>query len=103
MISRWSHEAISICVAMIPLTLRVAYRGGAITCYPGYTAPPGFGIPDVLEQVGVVMEVQFVTEGGAFDEQFDTGTQTNGGVDQSGTPSGHVSQLIPMAGWSTLS
>ncbi len=58
--------------AMIPLTLRVAYRGGPVTCYPGFTAPPGLKEADVLDEVGVVVQMQFATEGGAFDEQFDT-------------------------------
>lgn len=128
--------------AMIPLTLRVTYLGGKITCYPGFTAPPALKEADVLDEVGVVVQMQFATEGGAFNEQFDTeikgreeqvsfsyattperlkgtyrpdlpgyqdvevgffgnfgGAQAGGEVVQSGIPPGHVSQLIPVAGW----
>lgn len=55
----------------IPLTIRVAYRGGALTCYPAIIPPPWSTRPQIAAQVGVVMEMQFLTAGGAFNEQFE--------------------------------
>ena len=58
--------------ALLPFTLRLTYRGGAITCYPPYVPPPGSKRPFIREQVGVVMQVDFKTENGAFAETVDT-------------------------------
>ena len=57
--------------SQIPLTIRIAYRGGALTCYPAIVPPEGSTRPQIAAQVGVVIDAQFLTEGGAFDEQFD--------------------------------
>jgi len=42
-----------------------------MTCYPAFIAPPGSTEADFLEQVGVVMDIQFFTDGGAFAEEFE--------------------------------
>ena len=126
----------------ISLTIRLAYQGGDVTCYPAFVPPPGSTLPVISEQVGIVMDMQFLTEGGAFNEQFETeikgragyasfsysttpdklhgtyrpdlpgyeavgvgfwgnfgGDGTNGGVDKSGVPPGHVSELTFVAQW----
>src|ERR1700687_5639930 len=54
------------------LTIQLAYRGGALTCYPAIVAPPGSTRPDILEQIGIVVDMQFVTADGGFQERFDT-------------------------------
>jgi hypothetical protein len=56
----------------IPLTIRIAYRAGALTCYPAIVPPEGSTRPQVAAQVGVVMDMQFLAEGGAFAEHFAT-------------------------------
>jgi hypothetical protein len=53
------------------VTIRFAYRGGGMTCYPAIVPPPGSTRPFVFEQVGVVMDIQFFTDGGAFAETFE--------------------------------
>jgi hypothetical protein len=58
--------------SLVPLTVRLTYRGGAITCYPPYVPPPGSTRAFKREQVGVVIEVQFSTANGAFAETVDT-------------------------------
>ncbi len=54
------------------LTVRVAYRGGEILCHPGRGAAPGTRGPDTLPWVSVVVEVEFSSADGAFDEIFST-------------------------------
>jgi hypothetical protein len=65
--------------AEIPLTMRVSYRGGTLTCYPAVIPPPGSTRPMVGAQVGAIMHVDFVTAGGAFGEAFDTEFKGRGG------------------------
>jgi hypothetical protein len=130
----------------IPLTIRLTYDRGKVTCYPEIDPPPWSTAPIIFAQIGIIVEMQFLTERGAFAERFETeikgrrgsvsfeysttpdqikgtyrpdlpgyqevmvgfagnffaGPQTNGEVSQSGIPPGHVSELIPVAVWTTL-
>ena len=57
--------------AALPLTIRLTYNGGAVTCYPRQDPPPGSLMPIIGERVGVVVDVQFLTEDGSFAEMFE--------------------------------
>lgn len=60
-----------------PLTIRARYEGGPLTCSPPgeVEVPPGSLIPEGLhrrEQIGIVVEMTFLTDDGTFQEQFET-------------------------------
>ena len=73
----------------IPLTIRLTYDRGTLTCYPEIDPPPWSNTAIMFAQIGIVMEMQFLTEGGAFAEGFETEIKgRNGSVsfDYSTTP-----------------
>jgi hypothetical protein len=53
-------------------TLRLTYRGGAITCYPAFVPPPGSSQAFRAVQFNIIMDVEFNTENGSFAETVDT-------------------------------
>jgi hypothetical protein len=75
-----------------PLTIAVSHEGGKIRCTPHWNPPPGSGAPSTAARVDVDVALSFVTDDGAFNEQFTTALASSPGL-----PEATFQHSIPLA------